>query len=96
MHAQMTIMRDVIYAAAARGADFKKVCDELQLNPHDLNNSEIQVPFEQAGRLWDVVIKYTKDPLLALHLAEELSPTILGMIGNAKQQNPGGSYSNGV
>lgn len=87
MNAQMSILRDVIYASAAHGADFKKVCDELGLAPHELNDSETRVPFDTAARLWDVVIEHTKDPLLALHLGEELTPTILGMIGYLMQSS---------
>jgi AraC-like DNA-binding protein len=81
MYAQMTILRDIIYAATTRGADFRKVCEELGFEPHELNNSETLVPFEPAAKLWGVVIKHTKDPLLGLHLGEDFSPTILGMIG---------------
>lgn len=85
MHAQMAIMRDIIYRATARGADFTKVCEELGFAPHDLNESDKLVPFEPAAQIWDVVIKHTNDTLLGLHLGEELSPTILGMLGYLMQ-----------
>jgi len=81
MHAQMPIIREIIYAATARGADFQKVCDELGLEPNDLTISDKLVPFKPAAEVWNVTIEHTKDPLLGLHLGEELSPTILGMLG---------------
>jgi AraC-like DNA-binding protein len=88
MHAQMAIMRDIIYGATARGADFMKVCDELGFAPHELNESDRLVPFEPAARIWDVVVQSTQDKLLGLHLGEELSPTILGMVGYLMQNCP--------
>ena len=87
MHAQMPILRDIIYGAAARGADFKKVCEELGLDPQALNDSDKPVPFKPAAEVWNVVLDHTKDPLLGLHLGEELSPAILGMIGYLMQSS---------
>lgn len=87
MHAQMSILRDIIYSATAHGADFKKVCADLGLEPTELNNSDTMAPYEPAAQLWNVVIKHTQDPLLGLHLGEELSPTILGMIGYLMQSS---------
>ncbi|HEY5823508.1 MAG TPA: AraC family transcriptional regulator ligand-binding domain-containing protein [Cyclobacteriaceae bacterium] len=87
MHAQMSILRDIIYGATARGADFKSVCEQLQLDPQHLNDSERLVPFEPAAKIWDVVLEQTKDPLLGLHLGEEISPAILGMIGYLMQSS---------
>jgi AraC-like DNA-binding protein len=87
MRAQMTILRDIIYSASTHGADFKKVCEELGFEPDELNNSGVMAPYEKAAPLWSVVIKHTKDPLLGLHLGEELSPTILGMIGYLMQSS---------
>jgi AraC-like DNA-binding protein len=88
MHAQMAILRDVIYGATARGGDFIKMCDELGFAPHELNESDRLVPFESAAKAWDVVVQSTKDKLLGLHLGEELSPTILGMVGYLMQNCP--------
>lgn len=85
MYAQMSILRDIIYSANAHGADLKKICAELEIEATELNDSEKQVPFEKAARLWDIVIKNMNDPLAALHLGEEFSPTILSMIGYLMQ-----------
>jgi len=87
MHAQTPIIRDIIYGATARGADFKKICQELGLDPQALNDSDKPVPFKPAAEVWNVVIDHTKDPLLGLHLGEELSPAILGMIGYLMQSS---------
>jgi AraC-like DNA-binding protein len=87
MRAQMSILRDIIYSASAHGADFKKICADLNLEPTDLNNSDTSIPYELGAKVWSVVIKHTKDPLLALHLGEEVSPTILGMVGYLMQSS---------
>jgi AraC-like DNA-binding protein len=87
MHAQMTILRDIIHAAAARGGDFRQICAELELAPQELNDSDRQVPFKPAAEVWDVAIRHTGDPLLGLHMGEELSPTILGLIGYLMQSS---------
>ena len=87
MHAQTPIIRDIIYGATARGADFKKICQELGLDPQALNDSDKPIPFKPAAEVWNVVIDHTKDPLLGLHLGEELSPGILGMIGYLMQSS---------
>ncbi|MBL7844927.1 MAG: AraC family transcriptional regulator ligand-binding domain-containing protein [Cyclobacteriaceae bacterium] len=81
MHAQMSIIRDIIYAAVAHGADFYGLCEALDIDPADLNDSEKLVPFEPAARVWDVALEQTKDPLLGLHIGREISATILGMTG---------------
>ncbi|HZB14365.1 MAG TPA: AraC family transcriptional regulator ligand-binding domain-containing protein, partial [Chryseolinea sp.] len=86
MQAQMPILRDIIYGAAARGADFRKICEELGLDPQELNDSK-PVPFKPAAEVWNVAIAHTNDPLLGLHLGEELSPAILGMIGYLMQSS---------
>ena len=80
-------MRDIIYGAAARGADFVKLCQEMNFDPQDLNDSSKPVPFKPAAEIWNVVLKHTKDPLLGLHLGEEINPTILGMIGYLMQSS---------
>lgn len=87
MQAQMSIMRDIIYGAVAHGADFTKLCHEMKFDPQDLNDSARSVAFEPAAEIWNVAIRHTKDPLLGLHLGEEISPTILGMIGYLMQSS---------
>jgi AraC-like DNA-binding protein len=85
MYAQMSILRDIIYSANAHGADLKKIFADLGVEPAELNDSEKKVPYIEAARLWDVVTMHMKDPLAALHLGEEFSPTILAMIGYLMQ-----------
>lgn len=87
MHAQMPILRDIIYGAVARGADLKTVCAALELDPNHLSESDRLVPFKPAAEVWDVTLLYTNDPLLGLHLGEEIGPGILGMLGYMMQSS---------
>ncbi|HTF17754.1 MAG TPA: AraC family transcriptional regulator ligand-binding domain-containing protein [Chryseolinea sp.] len=87
MHAQMSILRDIIYGSVPYGADVDRVCAMLEINPHDLNDSERLVPFKAAAEVWDVVLAETHHPLLGLHLGEKISPAILGMIGYLMQSS---------
>ncbi|MBX2947464.1 MAG: AraC family transcriptional regulator ligand-binding domain-containing protein [Cyclobacteriaceae bacterium] len=85
MHAQMSIIRDIVYASVSHGANFSKFCADLGIAPEDLNNSEKLVDFEPAARVWDIALEQTGDPLLGLHIGEEISPGILGMTGYLMQ-----------
>lgn len=87
MHAQMSILRDIIYGAVVRGADLKKVCAALDIDPNHLHDSERLVPFKPSAEVWDVTLAHTHDPLLGLHLGEEIGPSILGMIGYLMQSS---------
>jgi AraC-like DNA-binding protein len=87
MHAQMSILRDIIYGSVAYGADVNRVCAALKIDPRDLNDSERLVPFKPAAEVWDVVLDETNHPLLGLHLGEKMSPAILGMIGYLMQSS---------
>ncbi len=87
MNAQMSSLRDIIYGAVEFGADLAAVCNELGFAPHELNDSEKFVTYDQAAKFWDVLLDHTKDPLLGLHLGERANPTILGMIGYLMQSS---------
>jgi AraC-like DNA-binding protein len=87
MHAQMHILRDIIYGIAAKGADFKKVCEEVGIDPAQLKEAEQYAPYKPAAEIWNVAIKHTGDELIGLHLGEALSPTILGMVGYLMQNS---------
>lgn len=81
----MSIIRDIVYASVSHGANFSEFCADLGIAPEDLNNSEKLVDFEPAARVWDIALEQTGDPLLGLHIGEEISPGILGMTGYLMQ-----------
>jgi AraC-like DNA-binding protein len=85
MHAQMPILRDIIYGAVSRGADLNEVCQALEIDPKHLTESERLVPFKPAAEVWDVTLQHTQDPLLGLHLGEEIGLGVLGILGYLMQ-----------
>lgn len=87
MHAQMSILRDIIYGAVPYGANVVSACAALGIEPNELNDSERLIPFKPAAEVWDVVIEQTKHDLLGLHLGEKITPAILGLIGYLMQSS---------
>lgn len=87
MQAQISILRDIIYGASAYGGDIHRMCKALDINPHDLHDSERFVPFKPAAEVWDVALAETGEQFLGLYLGEKLSPAILGMIGYLMQSS---------
>jgi AraC-like DNA-binding protein len=85
MHAQMPILRDIIYGAVSRGADLNEICQALAIDPKHLTESDRLVPFKPAAEVWDVTLHHTQDPLLGLHLGEEIGLGILGILGYLMQ-----------
>ncbi len=86
--AHMPIIRDIIYGAAARGADVGSLCDKAGISIAALNDSEKQLDFVSAYQVWEYAVKMTGDKLLGLHLGESTNPTILGLIGHLMQSSP--------
>jgi AraC-like DNA-binding protein/preprotein translocase subunit Sss1 len=87
MHVQLSVVRDIIYGAVSRGADFSTLCRAVGVDAAQLNVSENPVSYELAGRAWREAVKATGDDLLGLHLGENLGLTILGMIGYLMQNS---------
>lgn len=84
----MPIVRDILLGAEKRKASLLSMCRELDLNPAELYQSDVQVPFEKAYRAWDVATAAVNDPLLGLHLGEATNPSILGLVGHLMQSCP--------
>lgn len=87
MHAQISILRDIIYGSVPYGADVNRVCSALELDPADLNDSERFAAYKQAAEVWDVVLAETGNDRLGLLLGEKMSPSIIGMIGYLMQSS---------
>jgi len=86
MQAQMSIVREIIYASVARGADFLELCKGVGVTPQALTDTE-HASFEEAAIVWNVALKQTGDPLLGLHIGEKMNPSIVGMTGYLMQHS---------
>ncbi len=87
MFAHMPIIREIIFGAVNRGASLADLCQRLSIAPQDLHDSNKVVNFEQAYLVWEYAVKQTGDSLLGLHLGEQTSPSILGLIGHLMQSS---------
>lgn len=87
MFAHMPIIREIVYGAAARGADFGLLCERAGINPAHLHDSERSLDFEPAFQVWEHAVKFTGDKLLGLHLGESTNPAILGLVGHLMQSS---------
>lgn len=84
----MAFIKDILLGAEKRKADLKLMCQELEIEPFELYQSDIKVSFEKAVNAWDIAINHTGDQLLGLHLGEQTNPSILGLVGYLMQSCP--------
>lgn len=84
MYVTIATLRNIIYAAAAKGADFQVLCKSVGLKPADLlQDFEKRIEgVEVISGLWEKVIELTKDECFGLHLGLKISPPALGLIGH--------------
>lgn len=85
MFAHMPIIRDIVYGAVRHGAPLEELCLKANIPLFDLNDSEKNIDFERAYRVWEWAIKMTHDSFLGLHIGEKTNPSILGLVGHLMQ-----------
>lgn len=88
MEFQVSIIRAVIYGAVSRGANFQQLCEKIGMHPYDLNDAERLVPLDDLIPLWTYAVEMTNDPLLGLHMGEEINLSAFGMLGYLMQSCP--------
>lgn len=87
LFAHMPIIRDIVYGAAAHGAQPADLCRKLKIELSDLNNSDKRADFETACLSWEYALKVTGNPLLGLHIGQSSTPSILGLVGYLMQNS---------
>ncbi|PSR54983.1 hypothetical protein AHMF7605_16465 [Adhaeribacter arboris] len=68
MKFQMSILRDLVYGAAARGVNFNQLCDRAGIRPDALNEAEQMIDWETAPYLWDHIVDLSGDAFAGLHM----------------------------
>ncbi len=81
MDLKMSIVREIILGAIPRGAELQNLCNLAGINPTDIYDADRWVDLDQSIRIWDICLKMTNDPLLGLHIGEQLTPNVWGMVG---------------
>lgn len=81
MKVQNSILRTIIYGAVKHGAPFRQLCGRIGIDPAELNDAEKLSDWEISSVAWNYALEMTGDPLLALHMGQDINFAGLGMLG---------------
>jgi len=82
MYTTVTILRNIIYGAASKGAQTDRLCAAAGIDVADLNEMERKVKgIKPIVKLWEEVIRGTKDDFFGLHLGLMNNSSQLGLVG---------------
>lgn len=84
----MAFARNVILVAVRRGANLEDMCRKTGIDPAQLDQAGAFVSLEQCIKVWDVVVQFTGDEFLGLHMGEVTSPALAGMVGYLMESSP--------
>lgn len=82
------LARGLVDLAVARGADCSALLDRAGIDPADLADQDVRIPFDRYVALMRTAKALTGDPALALHYGEtsQLSDiSVVGLIGDASE-----------
>lgn len=75
-----SFLRDIVFHAAATGADAVLLLRTAGIDPAHLANPDDLVPSRRALALWRAAVELTGDRDLGLHLGERANPSALGLL----------------
>ncbi len=81
----MSILRDLVYEAAARGVNFNLLCEKAGIQPDTLNEAEQMIDWETAPYLWDHIVDLNQDEFAGLHMGQDVRPSVFGIMGHLLQ-----------
>lgn len=86
MYGTVRVLRNIVYAAAEKGADLGRLCAALGVRPSELNDAEKRVEgVRPIIDLWTEVVASTGDPAFGLHIGQVNNPSIFGALGYLMQ-----------
>ncbi|MCE7064921.1 AraC family transcriptional regulator [Dyadobacter sp. CY326] len=89
MYSTIRVLRNIIYAASAKGGNVSRLCNALGIEPSDLADADRKVEDVNAViKLWEEVIAATGDHAFGLHMGQENNPGVLGLLGYLMQSCP--------
>ncbi len=82
MYTTITILRNIIYGAASKGAQLHRLCAAAGLELADLNEMDRKVEgIRPMVNLWEEAIRGTGDEFFGLHLGLKNNSSQLGLVG---------------
>jgi AraC-like DNA-binding protein len=88
MYAIMPVIRGIVYGAARRGASADAICQGAGLSLAELDEGQKRVPHPIGIAVWEQALLLTGDETLGLHIGQQASPGVVGMIGHLMQSSP--------
>ncbi|MCF0041229.1 AraC family transcriptional regulator [Dyadobacter fanqingshengii] len=86
MYGTVRVLRNIIYAATAKGGNLNKLCAALGINPSDLHDGDRKIEgVKPVMDLWTEVMASTGDHAFGLHMGLENKPCVLGLLGYLMQ-----------
>jgi len=84
----MSLTRNIIFFATGQGADLNQLLNAAGISEQALNDPRLDLDLEASSRLWHRAVLETRDTFFGLHLGEQSSPAVLGIIGHLFQSCP--------
>ncbi|MCF0052103.1 AraC family transcriptional regulator [Dyadobacter sp. LJ53] len=79
-------MRNLIYAACARGANLQRACEALGILVEDLHDAEMRIDGAvPVIKMWNELEVSTGDPCIGLHVGLQNNPSVFGLLGYLMQ-----------
>jgi AraC-like DNA-binding protein len=89
MYTTITILRNIIYGAASKGAQLDRLCTAAGIDMSDLNEMDRKVEgIRPVVSLWEEVVRGTGDEYFGLHLGLRNNSSQLGLVGYLMQHCP--------
>lgn len=86
MYATVRVLRNIIYAAVAKGGNLTRLCAMLGITQADLNDADRRIEgLKPVVDLWNEVVSGTGDRAFGLHMGQGNNPSILGVLGYLMQ-----------
>lgn len=88
MRVHMPIIREIVRGAVRAGADPALLREAVGFTWDELEQADRFVGLDDGHRTWLEALRLTRDPLLGLHIGEQVSPSMIGLVGHLMQSSP--------
>lgn len=82
----MSMIRQILFGAAGRGADLQELLKEVGLTEADLANSGFKLPWQEGIKVWEAVLVVSGDPAFGLHIGQSVTTSMAGLAGHMMER----------